>query len=302
MTLRKIHFALAVCLMTSLSACAGSLFGGTQCAGRSLGQAYRDPQVLILAKAAVKGGSDAIRSQVQRGADVNHLEDGAVPPLLWAICADNIEGFEALLKAGADPNLAGNGHGKGDGKGHGVKENGSIIRQGWSATVMAAGTGRPDFLRLALRYGGDLNAKRGEEAQDRPLLQAAYHGLFENVKILVAAGADINVHDEFMKDKTAPDYALGVTGRFDIAVWLLEQGYRYNLQGLASSAEVCHVPLDGEQQRWKEKLIGMLREQGAIFPASPIVKRALQERVIPATAVEDLIMGRKSILDFPKRQ
>jgi len=46
-------------------------------------------------------------------------------------------------------------------------------------------------------------------------------GLFENVKILVAAGANINTHHEQYQGYTAPGKAL-VPGRFDIAVWLLE--------------------------------------------------------------------------------
>jgi hypothetical protein len=128
---------------------------------------------------------------------------------------------------------------------------------------------------------------------------AAYHGLFDNVKTLIAAGADINIHNQL---SAAPDYALRVMGRFDVAVWLFEQGYSYDLQRLASSAEIRHVPLDSEQQRWKEKLIGMLRVRGVIFPASPGVRRAIEtERDIPSEAIEDIILGRKSVFDYPKK-
>lgn len=287
-------------LMTGLITPAEAAFGSIHCAGRSIGDAYRDPHAVALVRAAARGDSEEVLALANRKPQlVNTLEEGAVPPLLWAICADNVAGFEALLKAGADPNLAGNGSGRGDGKGHGVREDGSVISAGWSAMLMAAGAGQPDFLKLAIRYGGDLNAAKGARRPNRPLLMAAYHGLFENVRLLVAAGADINVRDQ---QTSTPEYALGVTGRFDIAVWILEHSYSNDLQSLAGNAEVSQVRLDGEQQRWKEKLIFMLRERGAVFPASPGVKRAIAvEREVPSGDIEDIILGRKNILDYPKK-
>lgn len=273
-----------------------------QCAGRTLNHAYRDPQALALAEAAVRGNVSEVAALVRHGANANHLEEDAVPPLLWTICADNVEGFEALLKAGADPNLAGTGHGRGDGKGSDVKEDGSIIYKGWSATVMAAGSGRPDFLRLAVQYRGDLNARKGERGYDRPLLHAAYHGLFDNIKLLVGAGADINIHDERFPGNTAPQLAIGVTARYDIASWLLENGYTYDLQGLATTVEASHVPLNSERQRWKEKVIDLLRTRGMVFPASPLVKNGLKNRQIPLEHIDDLVYGRRSVWDYPEKK
>ena len=253
-------------LMVGLNSPAEAGLFTTQCAGRSLGEAYKNPQAVTLVRAAARGDVNTVTSLAALSPGLaNWLEDGAVPPLLWAICADSVDGFEALLKAGADPNLAGNGHGRGDANGYRRKESGSIISPGWSAMLMAAGSGRPDFLRLAIHHGGDLNAVKGAREPNRPLLMAARFGLFENVKALVAAGVDINTYGLSM---SATDYAIGSGGRFDIAVWLLEQGYSHDLTGLARGAEIRHVPRESEQQRWKEKLIRMLRERGLAFPAS----------------------------------
>lgn len=130
---------------------------------------------------------------------------------------------------------------------------------------------------------------------NQPLLLAAYFGLFENVKALVVAGADINVRDIL---DSAPELALD-RGRYDIAAWLLQQGYRNNLPRLALSAEVCHVPLNSPSQRSKEQLIGLLRAKGMVFPSHPATLRALKERQIPSEAVEDIIMGRRLVLEFP---
>ena len=269
-TMKQIHRLMAlvagVLLMVGLNNPAEAGLFTTQCAGRSLGEAYKNPQAVALVRAAARGDATAVASLAGFTPGLaNWLEDGAVPPLLWAICADSVDGFEALLKAGADPNLAGNGHGRGDANGYGRKENGSIISPGWSAMLMAAGSGRPDFLRLAIHHGGDLNAVKGAREPNRPLLMAANYGLLDNVKTLITAGADVNVHDRM---SSATDYAIGSGGRFDIAVWLLEQGYSYDLAGLARGAEIRQVPRESEQQRWKEKLIGMLRERGLVFPAS----------------------------------
>ena len=291
----------AIVLLVGLPAPAAAGLFTTQCAGRKQGEAYQNQQAVAVVRAAARGDATAVASLVAHTpALANWLEDGAVPPLLWAICADSVEGFEALLKAGADPNLGGKGSGRGDANGNGRKEHGSIIERGWSATVMAAGSGRPDFLRLALRHGGDANAGRGEREPNRPLLKAAEAGLLDNVKTLIDAGADINAHD---RGGSALDYAIGGRGRFDIAVWLLEHGYNHDLAGLARGAEIRHVRREGEQQRWKETLIGMLRERGLVFPATERLRAAIErERVIPPEAVEDLIMGRKGVYDFPERK
>ena len=124
--------------------------------------------------------------------------------------------------------------------------------------------------------------------------------MLDNAKALIAAGADINAHD---RGRSAPDYAIASGGRFDIAVWLLEHGYNHDLAGLARGAEIRHVRREGEQQRWKETLIGMLRERGLVFPATERLRAAIErERVIPPEAVEDLIMGRKGVYDFPERK
>lgn len=269
------------------------------CAGRKLSAAYQNPVALKLVKAVVLGDAAEVAELAAKGANVNYVEPGAVPPLVWALCADNIKGFEALLKAGADPNLAGDGHGWGDGKGHDLMEDTTLIYPGQSAMLLAAGTATPDFLKLAIAHGGDLDAAKGTHDPNRPLVIAADSGLFDNIKALLQAGADINAHDEKYQGQTAPEFAIGTRGRYDIAVWLLQQGYSHQLQDLASTAESRAIPTDGEQQRWKELLIRMLREKGIVFPASPGLKGELERRIVLPEAVEDLIMGRRDVLEFP---
>ena len=239
-----------------------STFYGVGCAGCTLDQAYRDPQALALVRAAVRGNADEVERLVKGGADPNYLEEGSVPMLIWTLCAQNKKGYEALLKAGADPNLGGTGKGFAGSEVIGTafsRTSRSYIKKGWSATVMAAAIEDPFYLRLALKNGGDPNALRGPEPDDRPLLQAAYYGFFENIKILLASGADINVHDDRYRFYTAPELAIGVYGRFDIAVYLLEQGYNHDLQMLLRS---CDRSANEEMKPYREQLIKMLKARG----------------------------------------
>ncbi|TGL59279.1 ankyrin repeat domain-containing protein [Leptospira sarikeiensis] len=263
------------------------------CAGCKLTDAYKDPLAQKLVKATVQGDSAKVSEFVKEGANPNHLEPGKVPILMWAICANNVEGFEALLKAGADPNLSGTGHGKGNQGGDG----GSIVYEGWSPLVFAAGTPDPRFLRLAIQYGGDVNSRKGSQhlpVPDNPLIWASYNGLFDNIKILIGAGADINTHTQ---SRNGPEEAIGVMGRFDIAIWFLENGYAHDLQGLAMTAENrgVHKGL----QSYKEKLIDMLVAKGIRFPVSNTYKELHKYRELPPGAIMDIVYGRKDCRDFP---
>lgn len=190
-----------VSLLTNISCSSFSL----QCANCYLSDAYQDKKALELLRAVVNGDSQKIAKLVKEGASPNHLEEGKVPILIWAICANSLDGFEALLIAGADPNLGGTGYGKGNGEGFGngmfKKRQGiriagsSSIKSGWSAMVFASAFQNSDFLKLAIQYGGELNSFKGDSGSF-PLLVASEYGQLENIKILIKAGADINAHDE----------------------------------------------------------------------------------------------------------
>ena len=64
-----------------------------------------------------------------------------------------------------------------------------------------------------------------------------------------------------------------------------------------------HKSMFDQQQRWKETLISMLRERGLVFPATERLRAAIErDRIVPPEGIEDLIMGRKSVEDFPERK
>lgn len=245
--------------MFSLLSCFS--FGRIQCAGCTVDKAYRNPQALALVRAAVSGKIDEVNRLVREGADPNYLEEGAVPMLIWTMCAQNKKGYEALLKAGADPNLGGTGHGytRPGVVGHPfTRGSSSRVHRGWSATVMAAAIEDPYYLRLALQYGGDPDAKKGE-AEDRPLLLAAHEGFIENVRILLDAGADVNIHDERYPNYNAAMMAILGYRRYDIVILLLQRGFIFDLEGIWFYRD---YPVSEEMRPYRDTVLRMLKERG----------------------------------------
>ena len=92
-----------------------------------------------LSAAARTGDLSGMRALLDRGADPNAIGDGARwPPLLHAVHTRQLEAARLLLEHGADPNLSANGY---------------------TALMMAAGSGDADLLALLLDYGADAYAQ-----------------------------------------------------------------------------------------------------------------------------------------------
>ncbi|GAB6086711.1 ankyrin repeat domain-containing protein [Alkaliphilus crotonatoxidans] len=126
--------------------------------------------------------------------------------LLWAVGMEKYNSVEALLRLGADPNIA------------------SIIRHGETPLFIAAGfswIGReakkdPKYVNLLLEYGADPNinyigsdipgSKTVIEPGTSPLMNSIGCGI-EKTKALVEAGADINY-----KTKTGTTAAIKALG------------------------------------------------------------------------------------------
>lgn len=208
-------------------------------------EAFSDPRVVVLTKAAIKGDRERVAQLAREGVPLNVVGAEDATPLMWALYANNLVGMEALLQAGADPNQ------------RAVK--------GWSPLTWAAGGDKPEMLALLLRYGGNPNSDDTGKIDDRPLSVAARQGRLENVKLLVGAGSDVNAHDDY--GHSAPNYAITITGNYEIAAYLLEHGYTHDLQALAATVEIRHVSPDSDRRRWKDKVIEMLKARGVTFPA-----------------------------------
>jgi ankyrin repeat protein len=212
-------------------------------------EAFSDERVARMVNAAVQGELDEVDRQIKAGADVNAIGKDGVSPLLFVLINRQLKGAEHLLKAGANPNYK------------------ASLRNG-SAMALAAGGNWPEALELLLKHGGDPNM-RGLDNNDSLLIIAVMQFREQNIRILLDHGADVNIPrgGKFSNaDDTAANVAAGL-GRFDFVHLFLERGLNYSLQRLAASVEISKVPPNSEQQRWKDKVIAMLKERGACFPA-----------------------------------
>ncbi|MNQ60791.1 Ankyrin repeats (3 copies) [compost metagenome] len=219
--------------------------GSLRLGGNTVSQVYEDAKVVALINAATDGRTNDVERLAAQGANVDGVGSDGTTPLIWALNARNAKGVEALLKAGANPNLATEKLG------------------GLSPMALVSGGDSLELLELILRYGGDAKGT-GLGRKMKPLDRAAGEGRLQNVKLIVSAGADVNEHDEYGESAAI---AAAEMARFEVVAWLLEHNYSYDLNELAKSVEVCQVLPDSEAQRWKNTVIDMLKARGVKFPA-----------------------------------
>jgi ankyrin repeat protein len=154
---------------------------------------------------AVKNGDRAaIRTLLQKTADVNAPSADGTTPLIWAAQLDDVETAEALLKAGAYVRAA-NRYGVTPLQAAAVNGNprmlalllkagadpNVVLPAGESILMTAARTGRVEALTLLLEAGARLDARENWYGET-PLIWAAAENHAEAVTLLVQRGADVN--------------------------------------------------------------------------------------------------------------
>jgi uncharacterized protein len=170
----------------------------------------------------------SVRSLLAQGANVNGRSDQGDTPLMYAAVYSTAECVKTLLNAGADPNTR-------DKRGgtalmqavrdvakvklllaHGAEAD-ARSEVGVTALMIAAHrTGASDVVKLLLRHQAD--AKTPDAAGVPPLMYATDFGDLASMKLLVAAGADINSG----RRNGATPLFWAASGPLDVLVWLLE--------------------------------------------------------------------------------
>jgi len=208
---------------------------------------------LMLAAAA--GNPQAITTLVENGAELEAREKTfGQTPLMFAAATNRVDAVKALIKAGADlkatsrVNNVGNlsdreqeflAQASGSGNqagGNGTGRPGQTVAPGAAPGAPPApgagggggGGGRGGF------GGGKAGVERpyayneliGTQGGHTALMLAARSGYVDAVKILVAAGADVNQVSK--GDRTSPMLIAAINGHFDLAKWLLDQGANPN--------------------------------------------------------------------------
>jgi uncharacterized protein len=164
-----------------------------------------------LADAAMKGNRQAVRSLLQRNADVNAPQIDGTTALHWAARLDDLETAEMLIRAGAKASPANregatplllaalNGSASIIEKlvKAGANPNVPLTPHGDTALMMAARTGKPDAVNVLLENGARVAAQEtwgGTTA----LMWAVAEGHPAIVKLLIAHGADVNARSNFV--------------------------------------------------------------------------------------------------------
>jgi len=126
-----------------------------------------------VADAVMKGDKAALRSLLQKKANVNAAQVDGATALHWAVYRDDLESVDLLLKAGAaaDPKN----------------------REGITPLHMASLYGNPKVIARLLKSGAD--AKQKGPAGETMLMLAARNGNPDSITLLVAAGADVNAKE-----------------------------------------------------------------------------------------------------------
>ena len=226
---------------------------------------------------------------IRAGADVNAKNQLGVAPLYLACENGNAAMVEALLKGGGDPNAAlpsgetalmtaARSGSVGAVKaliGRGADANARERMDGQTALMWAVSRQHPEVVDVLIRAGGDVNAPsdvrrqvvsrhlrpcctaRGskpvvmEEGGFTPLLFASRVGDLASARLLLAAGADVNV--------TTPDGASALviaahSGQTAVATLLLEKGADPDTAGALYTA--LHAAVLRDDLRLLQTLLG----------------------------------------------
>ena len=270
---------------------------------------------------AVRQDNLALAEQLIRaGADAKAANRYGITPLYLASLNGSAPMIEKLLKAGADGNGAAP---EGEtplmtvARTGGVEAarvllaNGAVVdaRESWrgqTALMWAAAQNHPAMVRELLAHGADVNARSAIQNWERqntleprekwlppggltPLLFAARQGSLESARVLVEAGADVNVTDP---EGTSAVVSAIINGHYDLAGLLLEKGTDPNLADKdgrtalfaavdMNTMPVSNVPMPNvlRNQLSSLDLIERLLARGANVDAQLIAQQAYRSKL-----------------------
>src|SRR2546426_9798575 len=164
-----------------------------------------------LADAVMKGNKAAVRSLLQKKADVNAAQSDGTTALHWASRLDDLETADLLIHSGANVSAATRGGATPlelaavNGSAAmieklikaGADVNAWLTKYGDTALMMAARTGKPDAVKVLLDNGAQINSAEtwgGTTA----LMWAVSESHPDAVKLLIDRGANVNARSKIV--------------------------------------------------------------------------------------------------------
>ncbi len=224
---------------------------------------FKHTPVWKLAKAVQEEDTAWIRELIQKDKYNPNYEESKFGEtlLFWAVYMDHYPSVKALLENGTDPN---------------------IVLKPDSATALMYAADKPntsEYVRLLLRYGANPNAVAPTGSYGTPLITAAGARL-ESVKLLVAAGANIN----YACDSINPLEMSLTMNRIDITrYFIIEKGVNFitidNEKGPIDSIRICRdlryhaYPFDSKEYKIKMEIVRYIKEKAGLdYSKEPIPK------------------------------
>lgn len=247
----------ALFLMATIGA--GACEGEFSMAGYTADQVFPDPSAERLARAAVAGDIEEIDAAIAAGADPNYEGLQEMTPFAWALFAQNKASFERLYQLGGDP-----------------------FQQDYrTRTVAATVMDDPDYLEILLENDMDPNQPEGH--QERTLLyEAISAGRLPQFELLLEYCADLHwIRNE------GSGISVGLrssnSSRYDFLLRLLEEGYAYDLRGMAAAIirQVISEDAFPEAAARRDHILGILEERGVKFPVDPDVRTPVPTKRSP---------------------
>ena len=180
-----------------------------------------------VADAAMRQNREAVRTLLQKKADVNAPQRDGTTALHWSVRLDDVDTADLLIRAGARVSAANregvtplqlaamNGSAVMVDKllKAGADPNAPLTPQGDTALMMASRTGKTDAIKVLIESGANVNAKEtwgGTTA----LMWAVSEGHADAAKMLIDHGADVKARSNFVPAANGR----GFEGRTPVAV------------------------------------------------------------------------------------
>jgi hypothetical protein len=223
-------------------------------------QLFQKSDVAALADAAAKGRVADIRRILDAGVNVNSKGMRGLTPLGYALIRHNLDGAQALLKHGADPNFT---------------YEDDVYKEPLPFILIVAAKGSAEELALLLQYGGNANARapiRRDAAPDRQyegdsvLIESASD--LAKVKALVQHGADVNYvphPDSASTSRSAAIVKAAGLAQLEVVDFLLDHG-AIDLDETVDALQ--GRPWAVEQRAQLMEVMRKLREKGGRIYAS----------------------------------